>query len=157
MEWIRLESRALTETFRNVTKTSVPQPLTQIRCKTHEIWALLISGFNCSLSFICEAWETLQNKWVSEAKSDRIMSLAQRSKKRRASWRFWDLYSERLLREVLLSRGGWKNVTGLTFLRPLLREKTPREACREWRRGAFRIRICRSSFSEFLLDSSSEK
>ena len=52
----------MTEMFRNVTKTRVPQPESQLRRKTHEISALPRRDVNSFLKLIYDARETLQNK-----------------------------------------------------------------------------------------------
>ena len=50
------------ERLRNVTKTMVPQPESQLRRKTAEISALPKRDVNSSLRLIWDARETLQNK-----------------------------------------------------------------------------------------------
>ena len=54
------EARLLNASFvRNATRTSFPQPVSQIHCKTNEILAIVRRGINCSLSLVCDASEML--------------------------------------------------------------------------------------------------
>ena len=59
LNWNRGHSRRGSETLRKPWFCSLG---TKFLLNTTEIYGLLRRGFNCSERFICEAWETLQNK-----------------------------------------------------------------------------------------------
>ena len=59
LEWSRGHWRRGSETLR---KPGFCSFWAKFILNTNEIWALLRRGFNCYFKFICEAWETLQNK-----------------------------------------------------------------------------------------------